>query len=153
MRRIRPDSTGHCRYAARARPHSPGTRDLPDAEYNGSLVSSHLDLRPPREERTDPAYTSSEHTVVEAVLKVDSSGYPIKHPYINNALNRLLAKWTFKLCTAGGFKNPRFRPCRRRIPGSLRGSGRRCIGLAASRPGNARSRNEMCENPMFLKEK
>jgi len=39
---------------------------------------------------------------------VDSSGYLIKHPYINNALNRLLAKWAFKLCTAGGFKIPGF---------------------------------------------
>ena len=42
------------------------------------------------------------------MLKVDSSGYLIKHPYINNALNRLLAKWTFKLSTAGGFKIPGF---------------------------------------------
>lgn len=62
----------------------------------------------PYEEGTDSKYTSCEHTVVEAVLKVDSSGYLIKHPHINNALNRLLAKWTFKLCTAGGFKIPGF---------------------------------------------
>ena len=62
----------------------------------------------PGEEAIDSEYTSFEHTVVEAVLKVDSSGYLIKHPYINNALNRLLAKWTFKLCTAGGFKIPGF---------------------------------------------
>lgn len=62
----------------------------------------------PWEEGIDSEYTSCEHTVVEAVLKVDSSGYLIKHPHINNALNRLLAKWTFKLCTAGGFKIPGF---------------------------------------------
>jgi len=62
----------------------------------------------PWEEARDSEYTSFEHTVVEAVLKVDSSGYLIKHPYINNALNRLLAKWAFKLCTAGGFKIPGF---------------------------------------------
>ncbi len=62
----------------------------------------------PAEEETDPAFTSYERTVVEAVLKVDSSGYLIKHPYINGALSRLLAKWTFKLCTAGGFKMPGF---------------------------------------------
>ncbi|MHB8412695.1 MAG: hypothetical protein ACYDDI_12235 [Candidatus Acidiferrales bacterium] len=62
----------------------------------------------PWEEAHDSEYTSFEHTVVEAVLKVDSSGYLIKHPYINNALNRLLAKWAFKLCTAGGFKIPGF---------------------------------------------
>jgi len=60
------------------------------------------------EESNESDYTSAEHTVVEAVLKVDSSGYLIKHPYINNALNRLLAKWAFKLCTAGGFKLPGF---------------------------------------------
>ena len=62
----------------------------------------------PWEEPNESEYTSAEHTVVEAVLKVDSSGYLIKHPYINNALNRLLAKWAFKLCTAGGFKIPGF---------------------------------------------
>jgi hypothetical protein len=70
------------------------------------LGTSHA--QPPWEEGSDSQFTSSEHTVVEAVLKVDSSGYLIKHPYINNALNRLLAKWTFKLCTAGGFKIPGF---------------------------------------------
>src|SRR6185437_16632849 len=62
----------------------------------------------PRDEGAESGFTSTEHTVVEAVLKVDSSGYLIKHPYINNALNRLLAKWTFKLSTAGGFKIPGF---------------------------------------------
>ena len=62
----------------------------------------------PWEEGAESEVTSTEHTVVEAVLKVDSSGYLIKHPHINNALNRLLAKWTFKLCTAGGFKIPGF---------------------------------------------
>src|SRR5260370_16295935 len=70
------------------------------------LGSSHAQA--PWEEANDSEYTSFEHTVVEAVLKVDSSGYLIKHPYINNALNRLLAKRAFKLCTAGGFKIPGF---------------------------------------------
>jgi len=70
------------------------------------LGSSHA--QGPWEESNESEYTSAEHTVVEAVLKVDSSGYLIKHPYINNALNRLLAKWAFKLCTAGGFKIPGF---------------------------------------------
>ena len=62
----------------------------------------------PWEDRAESEFTSTEHTVVEAVLKADSSGYLIKHPYINNALNRLLAKWSFKLSTAGGFKIPGF---------------------------------------------
>ena len=64
--------------------------------------------QPPGEAETESEYTSYEHTVVDAVLKVDSSGYLIKHPYINAALSRLLAKWTFKLCTGGGFKMPGF---------------------------------------------
>jgi hypothetical protein len=70
------------------------------------LGTSHT--QPPGEEVNESEYTSFERTVVEALLKVDSSGYLIKHPYINSALNRLLAKWTFKLCTAGGFKIPGF---------------------------------------------
>src|SRR6266850_519239 len=70
------------------------------------LGTSHAQA--PWEEANDSEYTSFERTVVEAVLKVDSSGYLIKHPFINNALNRLLAKWAFKLCTAGGFKIPGF---------------------------------------------
>ncbi len=80
-----------------------------DGNYNEVielLGASHT--QPPGEEANDSEYTSFERTVVEAVLKVDSSGYLIKHPYINNALNRLLAKWTFKLCAAGGFKIPGF---------------------------------------------
>src|SRR5467141_475279 len=78
-----------------------------DANYDEVielLGASHA--QPPGEEAIGSEYTSLEHTIVEAVLKVDSSGYLIKHPYINNALNRLLAKWTFKLCTAGGIKIP-----------------------------------------------
>lgn len=80
-----------------------------DGNYNEVielLGASHT--QPPGEEVHESEYTSLERTVVEAVLKVDSSGYLIKHPYINNALNRLLAKWTFKLSTAGGFKIPGF---------------------------------------------
>jgi hypothetical protein len=80
-----------------------------DGNYNeviNLLGASHS--QPLAEEVNDSEYTSFERTVVEAVLKVDSSGYLIKHPYINNTLNRLLAKWTFKLCTAGGFKIPGF---------------------------------------------
>jgi hypothetical protein len=53
-------------------------------------------------------YTSYEHTIVEAALKVDSSGSLAMHPYINDSLNRLLARWTFKLATGGGFKMPAF---------------------------------------------
>ena len=57
---------------------------------------------------TDPEHTSSEHTVVEAVLKADSTGYWVKHPFVNSHLQRTLARWAFKLCTAGGFTLPAF---------------------------------------------
>jgi hypothetical protein len=62
----------------------------------------------PGEEETASEFTSFERTVVEAALKVDSSGHLIKHPYINAALSRLLANWTFKLSTGGGFRMPGF---------------------------------------------
>lgn len=57
---------------------------------------------------TDSEHTSSEHTVVEAVLKADSTGYWVKHPFVNSHLQRTLARWAFKLCTAGGFTLPAF---------------------------------------------
>ncbi len=55
-----------------------------------------------------PEYTSVENTIVEAVLKADSTGYMVRHPFINRQLQRLLAKWAFRLCTSGGFQLPGF---------------------------------------------
>jgi hypothetical protein len=52
--------------------------------------------------------TSAEHSVVEAILKADPTGYMAKHPFVNGQLQRLLAKWAFKLCTSGGFRLPGF---------------------------------------------
>jgi len=52
------------------------------------------------EEANDSEYTSFEHTL----LGCAQGGFEcllIKHPYINNALNRLLAKWHSSFCTAG----------------------------------------------------
>jgi uncharacterized phage-like protein YoqJ len=56
----------------------------------------------------DSDYTSEEHTVVEAVLRADPTGYWFEHPFINKHLQRMLARWAFKLCTAGGFTLPAF---------------------------------------------
>jgi hypothetical protein len=53
-------------------------------------------------------YTSVENTIVEAVLKADSTGYMVRHPFVNRQLQRMLAKWAFKLCTSGGFLLPGF---------------------------------------------
>ncbi|MBY0502754.1 MAG: hypothetical protein K2X03_02515 [Bryobacteraceae bacterium] len=56
----------------------------------------------------DGEYTSAERTVVEAALKADGSGQLIKFPFINNQLQRILCRWAYKLCTAGGFRLPAF---------------------------------------------
>ncbi len=72
------------------------------------LGTSHSQQRLETEENATPGFTSREATVVEAVLKVDPTGYLVKHPYINQQLNKLLARWTFKLCTGGGFLMPAF---------------------------------------------
>ena len=45
---------------------------------------------------------------VEAVLLADSTGTIVRYPYINNQLNRLLARWAFKAATGGGFRLPAF---------------------------------------------
>ena len=54
-------------------------------------------------------YTSFENTLAEALLKADGSGgYLVKHPYVNQKLQKLLARWAFKVCTGGGFRVPAF---------------------------------------------
>jgi hypothetical protein len=72
------------------------------------LGTSQAQQRLDAEDVVESGYTSREATVVEAVLKVDPTGYLVKHPYINQQLNKLLARWTFKLCTGGGFRMPAF---------------------------------------------
>ncbi|HET9216412.1 MAG TPA: hypothetical protein VFR18_05510, partial [Terriglobia bacterium] len=72
------------------------------------LGTSQAQQRLDAQDTAETGYTSREATVVEAVLKVDPTGYLVKHPYINQQLNKLLARWTFKLCTGGGFRMPAF---------------------------------------------
>src|SRR4029077_17101963 len=36
------------------------------------------------------------------------TGFLIQHPWVNNQLERVLARWAFKVCTAGGFEMPAF---------------------------------------------
>jgi hypothetical protein len=60
------------------------------------------------EDSEDGEYTSGERTVVEAALKADGSGQLVKFPFINNQLQRILCRWAYKLCTAGGFRLPAF---------------------------------------------
>src|SRR5262245_54022275 len=82
-----------------------------DGDYEGLLEllgTSHSQQRLETDENTNWEFTSREATMVEAVLKVDPTGYLVRHPYINQQLNKLLALWTFKLCTGGGFRMPAF---------------------------------------------
>jgi hypothetical protein len=65
-------------------------------------------VQPRVEDSEDEEFTSYEHSIVEAVLKADGSGMLVKHPFINNQLQRLLAKWAFKIATGGGFRMPAF---------------------------------------------
>jgi hypothetical protein len=46
--------------------------------------------------------------VVEGLLLADASGEIVRHPYVNNQLNKLLARWAFKAATGGGFRLPAF---------------------------------------------
>ncbi|HTC50100.1 MAG TPA: hypothetical protein VK722_22460, partial [Candidatus Aquilonibacter sp.] len=52
--------------------------------------------------------TSEEFRVVEGLLLADASGEIVRHPYVNNQLNKLLARWAFKAATGGGFRLPAF---------------------------------------------
>src|SRR6185312_4446051 len=58
----------------------------------------------------DDAERSEDEEVrtVEATLLADTSGHIVRYPYINNQLNRLLARWAFKAATGGGFRLPAF---------------------------------------------
>lgn len=53
-------------------------------------------------------YTSVENTTLEAVLKADGSGSMIFFPWVKDQLQRRLAEWAFKACTAGGLSFPAF---------------------------------------------
>ena len=45
---------------------------------------------------------------IEAVLLADGSGELTRHPYIHRQLDRLLARWAYKLMTGGGIDLPAF---------------------------------------------
>lgn len=56
----------------------------------------------------DPGYTSVENTLLEAILKADGSGSMVLFPWVRAQLQRRLATWAFKACTAGGLSLPAF---------------------------------------------
>ena len=52
--------------------------------------------------------TGEEFRIVEGLLLADASGEIVRHPYVNNQLNKLLARWAYKITTGGGFRLPAF---------------------------------------------
>jgi hypothetical protein len=46
--------------------------------------------------------------IIEATLLADGSGELTRHPYIHRQLDRLLARWAYKLMTGGGLDLPAF---------------------------------------------
>jgi hypothetical protein len=56
----------------------------------------------------DGVEPDNEFRVVEGLLLADASGQIVRHPYVNNQLNKLLARWAFKAATGGGFRLPAF---------------------------------------------
>jgi len=71
-------------------------------------MTEDLDVVRQNESPADPEHTSAEHTIVEAILKSDPTGYWVWHPFVNSHLQRVMARWAYKLCTAGGFLLPAF---------------------------------------------
>jgi hypothetical protein len=69
------------------------------------LLGRHPDKTSPQPPGLD---SSDEFRVVEGLLLADASGEIVRHPYVNNQLNKLLARWAFKTATGGGFRLPAF---------------------------------------------
>ncbi len=53
-------------------------------------------------------FSSFETSMAEALLKADRSGWSLRMPYVQGRLQKLLARWAFKACSAGLFKFPAF---------------------------------------------
>jgi hypothetical protein len=67
-----------------------------------------LGRHPDRSSDVLEADPSEEFRIVEGLLLADASGEIVRHPYVNNQLNKLLARWAFKTATGGGFRLPAF---------------------------------------------
>ena len=44
------------------------------------------------------------------------TGYMLKHPFVNHHLQKVLARWAYRLCTSGGFRLARLRAGGRWLP-------------------------------------
>ncbi len=58
--------------------------------------------------RCDDSEKEEFQRIVEATLLADGSGELTRHPYIHRQLDRLLARWAYKLMTGGGLDLPAF---------------------------------------------
>ena len=58
--------------------------------------------------RNDDAEGEDFQRIIEATLLADGSGELTRHPYIHRQLDRLLARWAYKLMTGGGLDLPAF---------------------------------------------
>ena len=58
--------------------------------------------------RSDDSEEEEFQRIIEATLLADGSGELTRHPYIHRQLDRLLARWTYKLLTGGGLDLPAF---------------------------------------------
>lgn len=58
--------------------------------------------------RNDDAEGEDLQRIIEATLLADGSGELTRHPYIHRQLDRLLARWAYKLMTGGGLDLPAF---------------------------------------------
>ena len=58
--------------------------------------------------RNDDAEGEDFQRIIEATLLADGSGELTRHPYIHRQLDRLLARWAYKLMSGGGLDLPAF---------------------------------------------
>ena len=58
--------------------------------------------------RSDDSEEEEFQRIIEATLLADGSGELTRHPYVHRQLDRLLARWTYKLLTGGGLDLPAF---------------------------------------------
>jgi hypothetical protein len=72
------------------------------------ILGHHPDKSLPDGVEPGVAPNNEEFRVVEGLLLADASGEIVRHPYVNNQLNKLLARWAFKAATGGGFRLPAF---------------------------------------------
>jgi hypothetical protein len=58
--------------------------------------------------RCDDSEGEEPQRIIEATLIADGSGELTRHPYVHRQLDRLLARWAYKLMTGGGIDLPAF---------------------------------------------